>query len=637
VDFITYLGGTGDDIGRDLVIGEADDIFVIGDTTTTTQADFPIVGGVQTTNAGSTDAFVAVLNATGSALDYSTYLGGSEAEHGFGIAMDVSGIIYVTGETFSDDFPFTSGNLQPNSAGGMDAFIVKLDTGADPGSQILYSTYFGGSSDDSAHDVKVDDSGQAYIAGVSSSNDFPVFPDPDVFQISNAGGSDAFVTKLNSDGSSTIYSTYLGGDQNDAAISLVLDSLGNAFVTGYTYSNNFPTEGSAVQPLLGGADDAFVALLSVSGDSLLYSTFLGGSGSDVGRDLNLDYLGSLYVTGETGSIDFPVAGYAIQSNLRGSRDAFLIKFNDDGSDLAFSSYLGGDADDSSYGIAVYDLGQVFITGGTNSSDFPTTTNAFQPNHANANFYDAFVVEIGGLLADSISGKVTTSGTGEPVQDVEVYAFNDEMFIEGWGFTDANGFYQISDLPAGCYDVQVYPDEFADYQISDQKHISTTAGEIRPSVDFTLEPAGHDLIINVTYGVNPVVGAQVGYGHEPNEVYQQSLTEAGGQYTFYNVPAGTVHVWARDDANDRAFTGTDVEIPNIPGQTTVNLELIDESCISGRVVDENDVGMSGVWVNFDSELHNSGSGTTTNGSGSNRAPLPTSAPSSSNLAPSWKAE
>jgi parallel beta-helix repeat protein len=169
------------------------------------------------------------------------------------------------------------------------------------------------------------------------------------------------------------------------------------------------------------------------------------------------------------------------------------------------------------------------------------------------------------------------------------------------------------LSPGCYEVQAYPEDFSvDYQISGRKYVSLTPDELRSSIDFALEPGGHDLIINVTSGGSPVDGAQVGYRHEANEVYQQGITEANGQYTFYNVPAGTVNVWARDDASGRAFNGKDVDIS--ASTTTVNLELVAESCITGKVIDENSGDMSSVWVNFYSELHNNGAGALTDATG-----------------------
>jgi len=479
VDFVSYLGGQGNDIGRDLVIGSGGEVFLTGDTDST---DFPVPGGLYTENAGSTDAFVAVLNATGSVLNYSTYLGGSGVDHGFGVSLDSAGPVYVAGDTFSTDFPTTPGAYSETPAGGAEAYVVKFNS---DGSSLLYSTYIGGGSDDSAHDVKVDSADQAYIVGSTSSSDFPVAPDPGAVQISIAGGSDAFIARLNASGTALSFSTYLGGSQNDAATSLVLDDSGTVFVTGYTYSGDFPLAESSFQNFLGGENDAFVAVINNSGESLLYSTFLGGDGPDVGRDLDFDNLGNLYVTGETGSTDFPVAGNAFQTSLEGTQDAFLTGFNNDGSALIFSSYLGGDANDVGNDVAVNDSGQIFITGRTNSSNFPTTTGAFQPDNAGA--VDAFIVNIDGLATDSISGKVTAFGSGDPVEGVEVEVYNETVSYFDSNFSDTTGFYQILDLPSGCYDVQAYPPSSSDFQISSRRRVSLSAGEIGPTVDFELDP------------------------------------------------------------------------------------------------------------------------------------------------------
>jgi hypothetical protein len=315
-------------------------------------------------------------------LAYSTYLGGSNSDDGIGIAMDQSGNAYVTGDTTSSDFPTTAGALQTTLRGLSDAFVTKLDS---TGSALVYSTYLGGSSSDEQGDgIAVDASGNAYVTGFTLSSDFPTTPG--ALQTTLQGFSDAFVTKLNSTGSALVYSTYLGGSDSDGGFGIAVDSLGNAYITGSTESFDFPTTAGALQTTFGGNGDAFVSKLNSVG-SLVYSSYLGGSNIDNGEGVAVDSFGNAYVTGETLSSDFPTTVGSLQTALRGGDDAFVTKLNSTGSALVYSTYLGGNSLDGGIGIAVDSPGNAYITGFTESIDFPTTPGALQttfgrsPDHA----------------------------------------------------------------------------------------------------------------------------------------------------------------------------------------------------------------------------------------------------------------
>src|SRR5712664_2858829 len=248
---------------------------------------------------------------------------------------------------------------------------------------LFYSTYLGGSVRDGGQGIAVDSAGNAYVTGLSNSPDFPTATG--AFQGTLAGSFDAFVTKINPVGSAPlVYSTYLGGSGDDYGLGIAVDAAGNASLTGFTNSPNFPTTLAAFQAKPGGSADAFVTKLNSSGSALIYSTYLGGSGDDVGQGIALDSLGNAYVTGFTSSTNFPHSVAAFQTTLAGSFDAFVTKLNLAGSaPLLYSTYLGGDSADRGYAVAVDGSGNAYVTGYTTSTKYPTTTGAFQTTSAGA--------------------------------------------------------------------------------------------------------------------------------------------------------------------------------------------------------------------------------------------------------------
>ena len=317
------------------------------------------------------------------ALAYSTYLGGGDADAGLRIAIDVWGNAYVTGSTDSSDFPTTPGAIQSTYAGGScpqarapvvlpglgcgDAFVSKLNS---TGSALIYSSYLGGTGGDQGIGLAVDASGNAYVVGMTGSSDFPTTPG--VFQTTYAGGScpggncgDAFVSKLNPTGSALLYSTYLGGSSNDGCSSIAVDASGNAYVTGWTTSEDFPTTPGAFQGVNSVRGLAFVSKLNAVGSALVYSTALGpGCCGTAGTGIAVDALGNAYVTGTTGTVGgFPTTAGAFQTTFGGfPNDAFVTEFNADGSALIYSTYLGGGGDDEGAGIALDASGNAYVTG-----------------------------------------------------------------------------------------------------------------------------------------------------------------------------------------------------------------------------------------------------------------------------------
>lgn len=314
--YSTYLGGSNLDASLAMAVDSSDNAYVTGITNST---DFPTKNALQGTYHGGTDAFVTKINANGSALVYSTYLGGSSYDQGNGIAADSAGNAYVTGYTSSTNFPIAHA-LQGSNKGREDAFVSKLNAS---GSVLVYSTYLGGSQQDEGAGIAVDSTGNAYVTGYTQSTDFPT---ANALQGTINGGTDTFVTRLNASGSALVYSTYLGGSSLDQGYGIAVDSAGNAYVIGLTYSTDFPTVHAIQKTNRSGYDTAFVAKLNASGNAFVYSTYLGGNGGEYGLGIAADNAGNTYVTGSTVSTDFPTV-HPVQSKLGsyGYSDAFISK------------------------------------------------------------------------------------------------------------------------------------------------------------------------------------------------------------------------------------------------------------------------------------------------------------------------
>jgi Beta-propeller repeat len=383
--YSTYVGGSSDDSGNAIAVDGSGNAFVAGGTGS---SDFPTTtGALQTTSGGGVDAFVFELASSGGSLTYSTYLGGSGADVATGLALakDGSGDTFVVGSTFSLDFPITTGAVQTTIKGTSNGFVTKLNSS---GNAKVYSTYLGGGSGDFASAVAVDSSNNAYVTGATPNSTFPVTLG--AFQTicgtavnCNGGLTDAFVTVINAAGSNYVYSTFLGGAGIDEGLGIAVDASGDAYVTGLTQSSTtFPVKLPALQSTFGGTQDAFVTELNPSGSARVYSTFLGGSLSDAGTSIALDGSNNAYVTGQTNSTNFPKAN-ATQSALGGGNDAFVSEISASGSQLLFSTYLGGALNENTNAsggnlaaigsIAVDNVGaNIYVTGNTASTDFPTT-------------------------------------------------------------------------------------------------------------------------------------------------------------------------------------------------------------------------------------------------------------------------
>jgi hypothetical protein len=448
VEYSTFLGGTGDESGTRVAVDAAGNVYVTG---TTSSPEFPGTPPVDRSLGDETDAFVAKFSPQGTLL-YSTLVGGTcddegnaiavdpsgnayitgrsdlchwatspsgvlvaklgpngdllyqaifgaplaDSSRGLGIAVDPDGNAYVTGIASGAGFPTTPNAFQPTDCGGFlgDGFVAKINA---EGNALVYCTYLCGTGHDSANAIALDSQRNAIVVGRTASHDFPTL---NAFQPTHHGGpagETCFVSKLDSTGSSLLYSTYLGGTVGDVAAGVAVDAAGNAYVTGETAGGDFPTTPGVVQatapyPLCFGAgicSDAFVAKFSPTG-TLLFSTLLAGEGDEAGSGIAVDAAGNVYVAGTTASLYFPIRR-AFQSNNRGIGDVFVTELNADATRILFSSYLGGGrpADSRSLtegaergtGIALAPGGKVYLSGRTLSADFPTTPGALQPTTA----------------------------------------------------------------------------------------------------------------------------------------------------------------------------------------------------------------------------------------------------------------
>jgi hypothetical protein len=381
VQFSTFLGGSSEETPAGIVVDAAGNSYVVG---TTQSPDYPTtVGAFSRAGAvnGVTDVFVAKINPTGTALVYSTFLGGSDFDTGRAIAIDSSGNAYVAGSTKSIDFPTTGNSFDPTfnipgncprcAIDNTDGFVTKLNR---TGSGLVYSTFLGGALDsDDIFAITVDAARNAYVTGETGSADFPVTPG--AFRTTKIGAFDAFVTKLNAAGSALVYSTFIGGTAVDFGVRIKLDSSKNAYVLGNTSSLDFPVTAGAFNASPRGSFDIFVLKLNATGSSLIYSTCLGGTNMDLAGGLAVDSAGNAYVSGGAGSSDFPTTPGAFQTTAP-SGGGFVAKLSPTGSALLYSTYFG-DSGTAANGLAITPAGNVWIAGSTTSQALPTTPDAFQ--------------------------------------------------------------------------------------------------------------------------------------------------------------------------------------------------------------------------------------------------------------------
>lgn len=442
--YSTFLGSTDYDMARSITVDESGAMYVIGDTDS---PDFPTTpGAFDRGHNGSGDLFVVKLDPTGSTLIYATFIGGSKVEYSLDYsAVDASGALYIASATMSPDFPTTPGAFDRVYDGGhpfymSDVVVVKLNA---TGSALLFSTYLGGAADDMSGGLAIDASGAVYVAGQTWGCGFPTTPG--AFDRTHGSDppcedSDCFVTKFNPSGSALLYSTYLGGWDDDSCENIAVDSAGAAYVTGWA-RGGFPTTPGAFDttfdysPLcLSPCYDAFVAKLNPAGSALVYSTYLGGGTYDNGTGIAVDATGAAYVSGSTSSDDFPVTPGAYDETYNDPysywwySDVFVTKLNPSGSDLVYSTYLGGGGWDYGRDLAINAAGEAYLLAVTMSNHFPTTPGAFcRYRHSSDDIALAKLNATGSKLL--YSTYLGTMGDDYP-WSVAVDAYGD-AYLAGW--------------------------------------------------------------------------------------------------------------------------------------------------------------------------------------------------------------
>jgi hypothetical protein len=378
--YSTILGGSGDDRGYHLAVTPNGQVVVVGSTTST---NFPIKNAHQEAfGGGDRDGFVAFLDATGGELIYATYLGGSGSDDLTTVAINAQGRICVGGTTQSTNL-LTARPMQPANGGHADALIARFESSG----KIDFCTYWGGSGgDDGVLALAVDPAGNMYLTGYTTSTDFPkVNP----YQSVLLGGYEAFVAKWNANGTSVDFSTFLGGAGDDVGRGIAVDADGNVYVGGDTFSTSFPIT-SSLYPGNAGRRDLFVSKLDSTGSTLMFSTYLGGSGEEL-ASLALDAAANVHLAGVTSSRNFPITSPFQPRFGGGSWDAFVATLKSDGSALLFASYLGGSGNDQISAIAADPQGTVYVAGSTTSTNIPTV-NPLQPS-LQPGRRDAFIAQV----------------------------------------------------------------------------------------------------------------------------------------------------------------------------------------------------------------------------------------------------
>jgi hypothetical protein len=607
--YSTFLGGSGDDEGNGIAVDSAGNAYISGITCST---DFPTKNPLQANYGGGNpycgDAFVSKLNPSGSALVYSTYLGGNGFDGGTGIAVDSAGNAYITGSTTSTDFPITPGAFQTICSGCAygNAFVTKISP---TGTALVYSTYLGGSFGNVGNGIAVDSAGNAYVTGITYSSDFPTM---NPLQAANAGAPDAFVTKINPAGSALVYSTYLGGFEQDYGMGVAVDNDGNAYVTG-SAGPGFPTTPGAFKTCCGFSfaakinptgttlvyssyldnngtgiavdgvgnayvagwtlksrpspkrDYAFVTKINSTGSALVYSIDLGNSGGSMGSGIAVDSMGNAYVTGWT------------RKGVKTYANAFMTKMNPTGSALVYSADLGGSGNSGGTGIAVDATGNAYITGYTESTNFPTL-NAVQP--ANAGGADAFVTKINPLatttttLSSSLNPStygqeltftaVVTSGLGAPL-DGEPITFMKGTKVLGTGtLSGGSASFTTSTLPAGTDYIKAVYSGDSNFAASTSKAVSQVVSKATTTTALTssLNPSNVGQSVTFTATVTPqfssTVKGSVTFYDGTTAVKTVALSGGAAKFTTAALTSGSHTITATYNGST-SFTGSSASL------------------------------------------------------------------------------
>lgn len=590
LSYSTYIGTGGFALG--VAVDSAGNAYVAGDVYG--YASMPAAGGIQpsmpTKSPSSFSAFVAKLNSTGTALDYCTYLSGSGVDEATAVAVDSAGDAYVGGYTSSPDFPVTTDAFQTTMAGAFKvyaSFVTKINAS---GTALVYSTYLGGSANTTLDGIAVDSSGSAYVTGYTGSLDFPTTPG--AFQTTNdargLGDYTGFISKLNPGGTGLAYSTYIGGGYWDQPSAIVLDATGSAYITGSTGSSDFPTTAGAYQPALKGGWDLFVTKMKPTGTALVYSTFLGGSSDDFGLGIAVDSSGGAYVAGISASSDLPTTPGVFQPNpVPAQRNFFVSKLDSLGTGLVYSTFLGQGSEINVGGIAVDASGNAYVTGVTHSLDYPVTPGALQTQNTSLilAFVDgSFLTEINGT-GTALVYSTYLSGSGFELYDhyplesdaAQAIALDDfgNAYVVGGAvssdFPTTLGAYQNYGTNQDILDEVYNPVTFVTkFNASELKTLPATTTTLTASANpqAASTPVTFTATVHSTSGTAPTgtVGFSTSEGPSiyPPDMSPWSAVTLDGSgnatYTISTLPQGTdtVNAYYLGDANNAPSSGSITE-------------------------------------------------------------------------------
>jgi hypothetical protein len=599
--YSTFFGGSVAEFVVAVTSDSAGSAYVTG---LTVSEDFPLTAGAfqsvnyaSSANAVST-AFISKFNPSGTALLYSTYLGGvaisntlhEQGDYGKAIAVDVNGDAYVTGYTYSADFPVTSGAYQKSNVPAEyhlpTGFVTKLNPA---GTGLIYSTFLGGSVLDELTSLTIDSEGDSYISGLTFSADFPTTAG--VIQTINksyaSNGFNQVVSKLNPTGSALIYSTYLGGATSSGSTlssiywtnPIVVDKSGNAYVAGFTNSADYPVTSGAYQTKNNGGFNITISKLNPTATELLYSTYLGGSTDSVVEGLVVDGSGNAYVAGYTSDTDFPVTKGAFQTTNRAdtntstsassNQNGFLSKLNPTGTGLVYSTYLGGTTGpwggDQIYDLALDAAGDAYVAGSAMSDDFPVTSNAYQPTNKGATHCcdydtytsDGFLTEINPagtalIYSTYLGGSGTQNPVGPGGSGDSAYGLalgvNGSVLVVG--FTTSPNFPVTAGAFETAYHTQQNTGFVADFDLGAVPTTKDTETSLTPSVN-SVNPGTP---VTFTATVAPVSGSAIPTGNmvfsvDESKVATVALNSAGkATYSTSTLPAGEHYILASYGGN-----------------------------------------------------------------------------------------
>ncbi|MBI4709879.1 MAG: SBBP repeat-containing protein, partial [Nitrospirae bacterium] len=421
----TFIGGSGNETIRTIAVDSAGLLYVAGNTSS---SNYSLSSGTYDAGFnGYTDVIVSKFDSALSTLLASTFIGGWSYDNAESIAIDLSGNVFITGQTYSYNYPVTAGAYDTVFNSSYDTFVSKLSADL---STLLASTFIGGWSDDYAETIKIDASGNIFMAGYTFSNNFPVTSG--AYDTTFNGSYDVFISRLSADLSTLSASTFIGGTYADFLESFVLDNIsGSILAAGHTNSSNYPVTAGAYDATFNGSTDAFVSRLNSSLTSLLASTFVGGISFDYAKALAIDSAGRVFIAGNTNSNNLPVTMTAYESELNGNMDIFVSRLDSSLSNLTASTYIGGLSNDYATTLVIDQSDNIYITGNTFSNNFPVTVGAYDSTFNGAS--DAFILKLDNSLSD-LTASTFIGGASDDYTNNIAIAPSGDLFAAGYTYS-----------------------------------------------------------------------------------------------------------------------------------------------------------------------------------------------------------